>query len=90
MYFPHRTGVATNIQVHYIEGRETAHRAQLAALLSRLRQMPGCLRADLLSSPQQPALSLLESRWNGAPPTLEVPPGCKSWAFVVEESWQAT
>ncbi|GGR12044.1 hypothetical protein [Deinococcus ruber] len=59
-------------------------------MLEQLRHLPGCLRADLLSSPQQPALSLLESRWHGTPPALDVPPGCNAWAFVVEESWQAS
>ena len=77
------------IQIHYVEGRGPDSRAQLSALLGQLRAVPGCLRAELLSSPAQPALSLLESRWQETPPHIELPPGCTAWAFVVEESWSA-
>ncbi|WP_425147784.1 antibiotic biosynthesis monooxygenase [Deinococcus sp.] len=75
------------MRVHYIEGRGSELRGQLSALLRALSGLPGCLRADLLSAPEQPELTLLESRWRDAPPALELPPGCKAWAFVVEESW---
>ena len=80
-----------SIQVHYIEGKATTSdpdvQQRLSDLMAGLGHLPGFLGADLLSSPAQPELVLLESRWAGAVPALGVPAGCKSWAFTVTESW---
>ena len=77
--------------MHYIEGKATTAdpdvQQRLSDLMAGLGHLPGFLGADLLSSPAQPGLVLLESRWAGAVPAFEVPPGCASWAFTVTESW---
>lgn len=80
-----------SIQVHYIEGHTTAAdgelRQRLSDLMAGLGHLPGFVSADLLCSPAQPHLCLLESRWAGIVPDLEIPVGCKSWVFTVTESW---
>ena len=80
-----------SIQVHYIEGKATGAdpdvQQRLSDLMAGLGHLPGFLSADLLSSPAQPGLVLLESRWAGTVPALDVPAGCTSWAFTVTESW---
>ena len=80
-----------SIQVHYIEGRTSGAdgelRQRLSDLMAGLGHLPGFLAADLLSSPTQPHLCLLESRWMGAVPELEIPTGCRAWTFTVTESW---
>lgn len=80
-----------SIQVHYIEGRVTPAsdelQLRLSDLMAGLGHLPGFLSADLLVSPAQPGLYLLASRWAGEVPALEVPAGCKSWVFLVAESW---
>ncbi len=60
---------------------------RLSDLMAGLGHLPGFLGADLLTSAAQPGLCLLESRWAGAVPALEIPAGCKAWAFDVAESW---
>ncbi len=75
-----------SVRVHYVEGHGQEARAGLARLLATLGGRPGFLSADLLGSPAQADLCLLESRWSGEPPALELPPGCKGWTFVVERS----
>ena len=60
---------------------------RLSDLMAGLGHLPGFLGADLLTSPAQPGLCLLESRWAGAVPALDIPAGCKAWAFDVAESW---
>ncbi|MFC4454623.1 hypothetical protein [Deinococcus sonorensis] len=82
-----------SIRVHYIEGRREQGddiQAQLSDLMARLGHRDGFLGAELLVSPEQPGLCLLESRWMGEVPALRVPPGCKSWSFEVAEIWQAS
>ena len=80
-----------SVQVHYIEGKTTGEngelRQRLSDLMAGLGHLPGFLSADLLCSPSQPHLCLLESRWDGHVPELEIPAGCKSWVFSVTESW---
>ena len=77
--------------MHYIEGKATQAdpdvQQRLSDLMAGLGHLPGFLSADLLSSPAQPELVLLESRWAGPVPALDIPAGCKSWAFTVTESW---
>ncbi len=77
--------------MHYIEGQATPAepdvQQRLSDLMAGLGHLPGFLSADLLSSPAQPELVLMESRWAGDVPALDIPAGCKSWAFTVTESW---
>lgn len=84
-------GDELSIQVHYIEGKATQAdpdvQQRLSDLMAGLGHLPGFLGADLLSSSAQPELALLESRWAGDVPALDIPVGCKSWAFTVTESW---
>ncbi|MPY67106.1 hypothetical protein F8S09_10445 [Deinococcus sp. SDU3-2] len=78
MSAPHR--------VHYAEARgEQAGRA-LAAWLDTLPGQPGFLGAELLTSPAQPGLALVASRWTGEVPPLTVPDGVRAWAFEVQRS----
>ncbi|GGJ73065.1 hypothetical protein [Deinococcus aquiradiocola] len=79
------------VQVHYIEGHSDRCgpdiTLRLSDLMAGLGHLPGFVGADLLCSPDQPGLCLLESRWQGDVPPLEVPVGCRAWAFTVTESW---
>ncbi len=70
-------------QVWYIELRGPEALATLTALLDVVATCPGFLGAEVLSSPAQPELALLESRWETEPPTLPLPAGAKAWAFEV-------
>lgn len=71
------------MQVWYLEGKgDTAH-AALAALLPQLAALPGFAGAELLRSPAQPELSLLQSRWQGEVPGLPSPDGVRGWVFEV-------
>lgn len=72
--------------VHYAESRAGNARALLAALLEDLSRLPGFRGAELLSSPGQPGLYLLASRWAGERPEPELPGGVRAWTFVVEAS----
>lgn len=74
-------------RVHYIELRGEGARAALGALLEQLPAQPGCLGAELLSSPEQPGLYLLASRWSGPLPALQLPRGAQAWSFVVEANF---
>ncbi|WP_291425888.1 hypothetical protein [Deinococcus sp.] len=56
---------------------------QLLAVLEELPSQPGFLGAELLTSPAQPALALIASRWAAALPALALPAGAKAWSFVV-------
>lgn len=71
--------------IHYVEGRGEAAGAALSALLSDLRGQAGLVDACLLTSPDQPGLWLVESRWVGEVPPISVPEGCKSWSFEVQQ-----
>lgn len=74
------------LRVHYAEARgEEAGRA-LAAWLDTLPGQPGFLGAELLTSPEQPGLALVASRWAGEGPPLAVPDGVRAWAFEVRRS----
>ncbi|GAA4008683.1 hypothetical protein GCM10022631_21050 [Deinococcus rubellus] len=70
--------------VHYMEGRGADAEQTLSDLLSGLPGWAGLVDACLLTSPDQPGLWLLESRWANAVPLLDVPEGCKSWSFEVQ------
>ena len=70
-------------QVHYAEARGDGAKDLLTAFLEGLPVHPGFLGAELLGSPDQPGLYLVASRWSGAVPALNVPPGAKAWSFEV-------
>lgn len=83
-----KSGDGTSVDLASADGASTDDVYQrLSDLMAGLGHLPGFLGADLLTSPAQPGLCLLESRWAAAVPALDVPAGCKSWAFDVAESW---
>ena len=69
--------------VHYAEGQGDAARIALHTFMHGLDVQPGFLSADLLVSSDQPDLTLVASRWQGAAPALTVPPGVRAWVFRV-------
>ena len=69
--------------VWYVELRGTRAQAALLALLDSLPEQPGFLGAELLSSPAQPGLALVASRWAKQVPDLPLPDGAKAWSFGV-------
>jgi hypothetical protein len=84
-----------SVLVHYIEGRSSDAgqsvgpdvQQRLSDVMAGLGHLPGFLGADLLCSPLQPGLYLLESRWAEQVPEFEIPVGCRAWAFTVTETW---
>ncbi|WP_240738430.1 hypothetical protein [Deinococcus fonticola] len=58
----------------------------LRGVLDALPSQAGFRGAELLSSPAQPQLALIASRWAGEPPSLPVPDGAKHWVFTVLEA----
>lgn len=71
------------MRVWYLEGKGAAARAALGALLPELAARPGFLGGELLHSPTQPELTLLQSRWVGEPPGQRLPQGVRGWVFEV-------
>ncbi|MFC4424693.1 antibiotic biosynthesis monooxygenase family protein [Deinococcus navajonensis] len=71
--------------VWYVELRGPGAIDTLRALLQGLAGQPGLLGAELLTSPAQPDLALLASRWATEAPHLPLPSGAKSWVFEVIE-----
>lgn len=72
------------VRVHYAELRGEGARAALLGWMEALGTHPGCLGAELLSSPAQPGLFLVMSRWTQEPPALSLPTGARQWTFLVE------
>ncbi|THF70765.1 hypothetical protein E7T06_06280 [Deinococcus sp. Arct2-2] len=60
--------------------------AALVAHLDTLQAQPGFVGAELLTSPAQPGLVLIASRWTCPAPQLPLPAGAKSWVFEVQEA----
>lgn len=79
---PLQTEAAT---VWYVELRGDEAEHTLRRWLEQLPGQPGFAGAELLSSPAQPGLALLASRWAGVPPQLTLPPEAKHWTFRVLE-----
>lgn len=71
------------VQVWYVESRAESALEALGRLLDDLKLMPGFLGGELLTSPDQPGLALLQTRWDGAAPSLNLPAGARGWAFHV-------
>ncbi|MDB5045415.1 MAG: hypothetical protein JWQ08_1465 [Deinococcus sp.] len=77
------------VQVQYVEARDSGNGLTASALsthLETLQAQPGFLGAELLTSPAQPGLLLIASRWASPAPELLLPAGAKSWVFEVQES----
>lgn len=72
-------------QVWYVELRGQDAAPRLAEWMMALPTLPHFLGAELLSSPAQPNLALVASRWAAEVPPLAVPAGAKAWAFRVLE-----
>ena len=70
--------------IHYVEGKGEGAENALLAFTKSLEGQPGLVDACLLASPAQPELWLVESRWIGEVPPLDVPEGCKHWSFEVQ------
>ncbi|AFZ68443.1 hypothetical protein [Deinococcus peraridilitoris] len=66
-----------------LQGEDALH--TLRPLLAHCATLPGFEGGELLVSPAQPKLALLQSRWSVDPPALEVE-GARSWSFQVIES----
>ena len=73
-------------RVWYIELKGEEAVPLLTRLLDSLPTQPGFQGAELLTSPAQPGLALIASRWAGELPALPLPPGAKHWAFEVVAS----
>ncbi|WP_034385806.1 hypothetical protein [Deinococcus sp. YIM 77859] len=73
-------------QVHYAEAKGEEGARNLRAFLQALPDLPGFLGAELLSSPAQPELTLVASRWAGEVPPLPLPTDVRAWVFVVLET----
>jgi heme-degrading monooxygenase HmoA len=69
--------------VHYAEARGEHAGTALRGFLHHLPALPGFLGAELLSSPEQPGLYLVASRWAGPVPPLDLPAGTRAWTFTV-------
>lgn len=67
------------------EGAEDALRLTLRDLAGR----DGFLGGELLVSPAQPGLALVQARWDREPPSGQGPSGAKSWSFTVVEAIDA-
>jgi|GEM_PF-2291034 len=70
--------------VLFVEGHGERVSAALRDLLSAVAGMPGCLGAEVLASPAQPGVTLLQARWPHDPPSVPIPAGARSWVFRVE------
>ncbi|MBZ9753328.1 hypothetical protein K7W42_21060 [Deinococcus sp. HMF7604] len=75
----------SSVWIHYAEGHGEPAHAALRAWLATLPGQPGFLGAERLASPEQPALTLVASRWAVRPPDLGVPEGVRAWSFEVVE-----
>ncbi|WP_229780735.1 hypothetical protein [Deinococcus malanensis] len=73
-------------QIWYVESRGKDALSNLHAFLNSLRGLPGLLGAELLTSPAQPDLALVASRWSAPPPDMQLPPGARGWTFEVAAS----
>lgn len=71
--------------VHYAEARGDDALPALREFLDSLEPHSGLLSAELLTSPSQPGLYLVMSRWEGGVPALILPDGVRAWAFEVME-----
>lgn len=74
------------MRVWYLEGKGTAARSALGALLPELAARSGFVGGELLHSPAQPELTLLQSRWAGEVPAMNLPDGVRGWVFEVIEA----
>ena len=72
--------------VWYVELRGVNAIRALRDCLDVLPTLPGFQGAELLTSPAQPGLALIASRWAGDIPDLPLPAGAKHWAFQVVAS----
>jgi len=73
----------------YVELRGEDAAARLRPLLDRLAHAPGFRGGELLRSPAQPDLALVQARFEHAPPDLPTPEGARAWTFVVEHALPA-
>lgn len=72
--------------VWYVELRGPEAIIRLRDFLDALPAQAGFRGAELLTSPAQPELVLIASRWQDEPPALHVPDGAKHWVFTVLDS----
>lgn len=79
-------GDPAQAEVWYVELRGPDALTRLGEWLERLPTLPGFVGAELLSSPAQPELALVASRWATEVPNVGVPDGAKHWIFRVERS----
>ncbi|WP_245900652.1 hypothetical protein [Deinococcus yavapaiensis] len=55
-------------------------------MLREIAQQDGFLGGELLASPSQPGLALLQARFDRAPSSADWPSGAKGWTFTVVEA----
>lgn len=70
--------------IHYLESRSPNAEHDARLFLEALRQQVGLIDACLLSSAKQAGLWLVESRWTGEVPPLNVPADCQQWSFEIQ------
>ena len=75
--------------VLYVELRGQSATETLRPVLHALAGQEGFLGGELLLSPAQPQLALVQARFDREPPVLGLPEGARSWSFVVEEALHA-
>lgn len=56
----------------------------LRSLLLHFARQEGFEGGELLTSPAQSGLALVQARWSGEPPPVQVA-GARAWSFVVVE-----
>lgn len=74
------------LSVWYVELKGENALDALRGVLNSLPSCPGFLGAELLTSPEQPGMALIASRWAREIPDVALPDGAKHWAFQVVAS----
>ncbi|WP_245588582.1 hypothetical protein [Deinococcus pimensis] len=75
--------------VLYVELRGEDAARRLRPLLDDLARVPGFRGGELLRSPAQPGLALVQARFDVEPPDVSLPGGARAWTFVVEHAHEA-
>jgi len=75
--------------VLYVELRGEDAAEHLRPVLTQLAGAAGFAGGELLLSPGQPGLALVQARFRDEPPTPTLPDHARTWSFVVEHALEA-
>ena len=81
---PEQSGQGQSVLFVELKGGDAAE--VLRPLLWLLAGQPGFGGGELLTSPDQPHLALVQARFSGGPPRMSLPEGARSWTFTVIEA----